>query len=166
MQGELAHRLVKRLYGLTNKRNIAKQIGNRVQRLERARMARELRLKHEKLRHVVHRVSVPTEVNPESTSSTPPARIAGEAVTADDRVSVPMEVSPEPTSSTRPARATVQAMVEDRTSQYSVSNSENMPINLFELIKSQRGNPAYKVRTILHDRPTQAPTDPEPELLA
>ncbi|KAJ3515164.1 hypothetical protein NMY22_g14524 [Coprinellus aureogranulatus] len=55
--GELAHRLVKRLYGLTNKRKVANQIGKRVERLERARLARELRLKHEKRRHVVHRVS-------------------------------------------------------------------------------------------------------------
>ncbi|PPQ85805.1 hypothetical protein CVT24_002402 [Panaeolus cyanescens] len=43
--GELAHRLVKRLYAHTNKRNVAQQIGKRVRRLERARLAREQRLR-------------------------------------------------------------------------------------------------------------------------
>jgi len=37
-QGELAHRLVKRLYGRTNKRDATKQIGQRVRRIERARL--------------------------------------------------------------------------------------------------------------------------------
>ena len=35
----MAHRLVKRLYGRTNKRNATKQIGKRVRRLERAQLA-------------------------------------------------------------------------------------------------------------------------------
>ena len=38
-QGELAHKIVKRLYGLTNKRQATKQIGKRFQRLELARTA-------------------------------------------------------------------------------------------------------------------------------
>jgi hypothetical protein len=38
-QGELAHRLVKRLYGRTNKRDAMRQIGQRVRRLECARLA-------------------------------------------------------------------------------------------------------------------------------
>ena len=38
-QGELAHRLVKQLYGKTNKRNTSMQIGKRVRRLERAQDA-------------------------------------------------------------------------------------------------------------------------------
>ena len=38
-QGELAHRLVKRLYGRTNKRDATRQIGQRVRRLERAQLA-------------------------------------------------------------------------------------------------------------------------------
>jgi hypothetical protein len=40
-QGELAHRLVKRLYGRTNKRDVAKQIGRHVRRLEQAQVAEE-----------------------------------------------------------------------------------------------------------------------------
>jgi len=39
VQGELAHRLVKRLYRLTNKRSATGQIGNRVRREEKARLA-------------------------------------------------------------------------------------------------------------------------------
>lgn len=39
LQGELAHRLVKRLYGLTNKQNAPKQIARRYRRMERARQA-------------------------------------------------------------------------------------------------------------------------------
>ena len=38
-QGELAHRLVKRLYGRTNKRDATRQIGQHVRRLERAQLA-------------------------------------------------------------------------------------------------------------------------------
>jgi hypothetical protein len=50
--------LVKRLYGRTNKRGIEKQIGARVQRLERARLAllrRERRLRQQQRREVVRR---------------------------------------------------------------------------------------------------------------
>ena len=38
-QGELAHKIVKRLYGSTNKRNAEHQIAKRYRRLERARLA-------------------------------------------------------------------------------------------------------------------------------
>jgi hypothetical protein len=38
-QGELAHKIVKRLYGMTNKRNAERQIAKRVRRLERASLA-------------------------------------------------------------------------------------------------------------------------------
>jgi hypothetical protein len=38
-QGELAHKIVKRLYGTTNKRNAEHQIAKRVRRLERANLA-------------------------------------------------------------------------------------------------------------------------------
>jgi len=40
-QGELAHRMVKRLYGRMNKRNAAKQIGWHVLRLEHAQVSTE-----------------------------------------------------------------------------------------------------------------------------
>ena len=40
-QGELAHRLVKWLYGRTNKRDAAKQIRRHVRRLEQAQVAEE-----------------------------------------------------------------------------------------------------------------------------
>ncbi|KAF8872006.1 hypothetical protein BD779DRAFT_1613865 [Infundibulicybe gibba] len=42
--GELSHRLVKRLYGLTNKRDATKQIGKRYRRLQKARVAWSQRL--------------------------------------------------------------------------------------------------------------------------
>jgi hypothetical protein len=46
-QGELAHRLVKQLYGRTNKKDVTKQIGKRVRRLEQARVARkQLKIKN------------------------------------------------------------------------------------------------------------------------
>lgn len=41
LKGELAHRLVKQLYGMTNKRDATKQIGRRVRRLEKAQLAVE-----------------------------------------------------------------------------------------------------------------------------
>ena len=50
LQGELAHRLVKRLYGLTNKRNAPKQIAKRYRRMERAREAmrrHRIQVKHQ-----------------------------------------------------------------------------------------------------------------------
>ncbi|TFK16733.1 hypothetical protein FA15DRAFT_761328 [Coprinopsis marcescibilis] len=52
--GELAHRLVKWVYALTNKCSIAKQIGNRVHRLEKARLAWEYQLRQLRARNVVH----------------------------------------------------------------------------------------------------------------
>ena len=42
-QGELAHKVVKRLYGLTNKRHAEGQIGRRYGRLEHARLAHQKR---------------------------------------------------------------------------------------------------------------------------
>jgi hypothetical protein len=41
------------LYGLTNKRSVGKQIGNRVRRRERARLAREARVRQVRMRGVV-----------------------------------------------------------------------------------------------------------------
>jgi hypothetical protein len=41
VQGEQAHRLVKQLYGRTNKRNATKQIGSHIRQLERAQLAAE-----------------------------------------------------------------------------------------------------------------------------
>ena len=38
-QGELAHKIIKRLYGMTNKRSAERQIAKRVRRLERANLA-------------------------------------------------------------------------------------------------------------------------------
>jgi hypothetical protein len=55
-KGELAHRTVKMLYGLTNKRSVGKQIGNRVRRRERARLAREARVRQVRLRGVVRSI--------------------------------------------------------------------------------------------------------------
>jgi hypothetical protein len=45
-QGELAHKIVKRLYGLTNKRNAEHQIAKRYRRLERARLALDRKRLH------------------------------------------------------------------------------------------------------------------------
>jgi hypothetical protein len=64
-QGELAHRLVKRLYKLTNKRNPAKQIGKRVRRLEMAQQAIHRRKLREK-QHTVHSSKAPKPPPPES----------------------------------------------------------------------------------------------------
>jgi hypothetical protein len=48
-QGELAHKIVKRLYGLTNKRNAEHQIAKRYRRLERARSALDRKRLHGRL---------------------------------------------------------------------------------------------------------------------
>jgi hypothetical protein len=45
-QGELAHKIVKCLYGLTNKRNAEHQIAKRYRRLERARSALDRKRLH------------------------------------------------------------------------------------------------------------------------
>ena len=45
-QGELAHKVVKRLYGSTNKRHAEGQIAKRYRRLERARLALEWKQLH------------------------------------------------------------------------------------------------------------------------
>ncbi|TEB29588.1 hypothetical protein FA13DRAFT_1792912 [Coprinellus micaceus] len=48
-------------------------------------------------------------------------------------------------ASSTPAVGNAEAvMVEDLALQYDISKSENSPIDLFELIKSQHGNPVYK----------------------
>ena len=51
LQGELAHRLVKRLYGLTNKRNAPKQIAKRYHRMEMAHQAMERHQMQAKRQH-------------------------------------------------------------------------------------------------------------------
>jgi len=45
-QGELAHKIVKHLYGLTNKRNAEHQIAKRYRRLERAHLALDWKQLH------------------------------------------------------------------------------------------------------------------------
>src|ERR1700728_5209381 len=45
-QGELAHKIVKRLYGSTNKRNAEHQIAKRYRKLERARLALDKKRLH------------------------------------------------------------------------------------------------------------------------
>jgi hypothetical protein len=45
LKGETAHRVVKRLYGLTNKRTATKQIGARYRRMEAAQLAQRKALK-------------------------------------------------------------------------------------------------------------------------
>ena len=52
-QGELAHKIVKRLYGSTNKRQAAKQIGKHYQRLEQARSALARKRLHDRVRSKV-----------------------------------------------------------------------------------------------------------------
>lgn len=97
---------MKRLYGRTNKRAVEKQIGNRVQRLERARLAllrREHRLRQQQRREVVRR--------------TLPSDDAGAN----------------------------EAESEDRNSKYSISRSQNRSLDLYKLVKENRGNPAYEV---------------------
>ncbi|RXW12625.1 hypothetical protein EST38_g13228 [Candolleomyces aberdarensis] len=113
LQGELAHKLVKRLYGTTNKRRIEKQIGTRVRRIERAKLAaqrREQRLRLVQMRQVVHSEG--------TTSAT---------VTSGHR-----EQSAEPD------------VEEDRDPRYYISPSRNNGFDLSQLLKENRGNPAYK----------------------
>jgi hypothetical protein len=74
LQGELAHRLAKRLYKLTNKHNPAKQIGKRVRRLEMAQQAMHRR----KLREKQHLPKA------HSTSHSTPVSDASESDAVDD----------------------------------------------------------------------------------
>jgi len=102
-QGELAHRLVKRLYKLTNKHDPAKQIGKQVRRLEMAQQAFHRRKLREK-QHVVHSLSKAPKSSP------------SESDAADD-------------SDLR----------------YFISPSLNERKDIWGLIKSNSGDPAYKV---------------------
>lgn len=104
---------MKRLYGLTNKQNVAKQIGQRVRRLERARNAREYRLKQLKLGNVSHRIK---------------RRREGPIVTDDKNQG---DVGDEEDK--------------DREYRFNISPSVNCPISLPELMKSNQGDPAFKV---------------------
>ncbi|KAJ2914038.1 hypothetical protein MD484_g6384, partial [Candolleomyces efflorescens] len=108
--GELAHKLVKRLYGTTNKRQIEKQIGTRVRRLERAKLAARRRaiqrLKSVQRRLVVHR----EESQPQQPQQTPD----------------------------------LQENEEDRDPKFFVSPSRNYGMDLAQMLKENRGNPAYE----------------------
>ncbi|KAJ3548000.1 hypothetical protein NMY22_g1435 [Coprinellus aureogranulatus] len=106
--GELAHRLVKRLYTMTNKQSVAMQIGRRVRRIERARLARERRLQQEKLKYVVHRKA-----------RRPRRRAAGLEEDED-------------------------ALREMRDFHCTISHREDRPLDLFNLVKEHRDDPAYK----------------------
>lgn len=68
-QGELAHRLVKRLYGLTNKRDAAKQISRRVHRMEKAQKSLKRHATRAKLRQGGRATDLPTpsDSNPTDT---------------------------------------------------------------------------------------------------
>ncbi|RXW14483.1 hypothetical protein EST38_g11371 [Candolleomyces aberdarensis] len=107
--GELVHKLVKRLYGTTNKCQIEKRIGKRVRRLERAKLAaqrRAQRLRLVQMRQVVH--------NEVTTSGT----VDGNQ-TAEPHVE------------------------EDRDPRFYISPSRNSGLDLSQLMKENRGNPAY-----------------------
>lgn len=107
---------MKRLYGTTNKRRIEKQIGTRVRRIERAKLAaqrREQRLRLVQMRQVVH----------------------GEGTTSATVTGKHREQSAEPD------------VEEDRDPRYYISPSRNNGFDLSQLLKENRGNPAYEVCT-------------------
>jgi len=64
-QGELAHKIVKRLYGSTNKRNAEHQIAKRYRRLERARLAFDRKRLHN---HTKQRTTDPEDNKPDGDS--------------------------------------------------------------------------------------------------
>ncbi|KAJ3529674.1 hypothetical protein NMY22_g8899 [Coprinellus aureogranulatus] len=112
--GELEHRLAKRLYGRTNKRSVTGQIAKRVRRVERARLACERRLKQQKAGHVVHR-----EKGRFKRRTAPIIQPASDPDKEDNDVEA------------------------EREFHTYVSCSQNEPINLFELVKSNAEDPAY-----------------------
>jgi hypothetical protein len=97
-QGELAHKVVKRLYGLTNKRHAERQIAKRYRRLERARLAFDRKQLH--ARHGTQQKSMDNEDGP---------------------------------------------MEGDSDLRYHISPSKNQPVDIFDTIRNNRGDPAYHV---------------------
>jgi hypothetical protein len=97
-QGELAHKVVKRLYGSTNKRHAEQQIAKRYRRLERARLALDRKQLH--------------------------ARTQKKLMDNKDD-----QVEPEGDSDLR----------------YYISPSKNQPVDIFDTIRNNRGDPAYHV---------------------
>jgi hypothetical protein len=64
-QGELAHKIVKRLYRSTNKRNAEHQIAKRYQRLERARLALDRKRLHS---HTKQKTTNQEDIKPDGDS--------------------------------------------------------------------------------------------------
>ena len=95
-QGELAHKIVKRLYGSTNKRHAERQIAKRYRRLERARLALDRKQLH--------------------------ARTKQKSMdNKDDQVEGDSDL------------------------RYHISPSKNRPVDIFDTIRNNRGDPAYHV---------------------
>ena len=95
-QGELAHKVVKRLYGSTNKRHAEQQIAKRYRRHERARLALDRKQFHARTKQK----SMDNKDNREEGDS-------------DLR--------------------------------YHISPSKNRPVDIFDIIRKNRGDPAYHV---------------------
>jgi len=95
-QGELAHKVVKRLYGSTNKRHAERQIAKRYRRLERARLA----LDKKRLHAHTQRKAIDNE---------------------DDQVEGDPDL------------------------RYHISPSKNRPVNISDIVRNNRGDPAYHV---------------------
>ena len=96
-QGELAHKVVKRLYGSTNKRRAERQIATRYRRLERARLALGRKQLHARTRQK------------------------------------PMDNKDD------------QVAEGDLELWYHISPSKNQPVDIFDTIRNNRGDPAYHV---------------------
>ena len=97
-QGELAHKVVKRLYGSTNKRNAERQIAKRYQRLERARLAIDRKQLH------AHTMTQQKSMD-----------------NKDDQVDGDSDL------------------------RYYISPSKNRPVDIFDTIRNNKGDPAYYV---------------------
>ena len=95
-QGELAHKIVKRLYGSTNKRHAERQIAKHYRRLERARLAFD-------------RKKLNARTRQKSTDNN------------DDQAEGDSDL------------------------RYHISPSKNRPVDIFDTIRNNRGDPAYHV---------------------
>jgi hypothetical protein len=95
-QGELAHKVVKRLYGSTNKRHAEQQIAKRYQRLERARLALDRKQLYARTQQKL-------------------------MDNKDDQVEGDSDL------------------------QYHISQSKNQPLDIFDTIRKNRGDPAFHV---------------------
>ena len=126
LQGEQAHRLVKRLYGLTNKRNAIQQIGKKYSRIQDLRPAEQ--------QEITSRIQALPPAEQQEIEQQENANASQEYSRIQDLLPVEQQ---EITDAS-------QGSLEDH---HRISKSRNNPINIYTFVQTNSGDPAKKVST-------------------